>query len=128
MNGKSNIPSIGEEGLIYVTESGEERFIDFQRCYENYVVWQTQTDHLEEVRNLNQMDDEQLKEYVAGVYDWKEVAYRGIDGFPWSTEPCLGPCLEFHTEPPDRIEFDNAAEFEKLCRARQAGWQTTDLS
>src|SRR5438874_12217961 len=126
----TQIQAISAEGLRYLDENGVEQFIDFSVCFENYVKWSIEPSQLEEVKKLNRMDDRQLEKYIEELREWKQVAYRGEDGFPWATQPCEGSCIEFHTIPPTRFEFETEDElfYEVYVKIRRLGWQTLDLS
>jgi hypothetical protein len=128
VNGEQ-IQDITAKGLVYLNANGVAEFIDFQRCYENYVRWNTRTDKLEREKEINHMDDAQFKSYIEEIHEWREVAYRSIDGLPWAADPCRGPCIQFHTDPPIRFEFATVDDFTRVqSMIRRFGWRTSDWS
>jgi hypothetical protein len=115
MNGKL-IRDITEQGLVYTDESGNEVFIDFSACYANYVKRNTRPEHLKQMREGNHWNDADEKRYIEQLSEWREVAARGEDGFPWSKYPANGPCIEFYAEPPIRFVFETEDEFQRIWR------------
>jgi hypothetical protein len=124
------INNITSAGLVYTDANGTEAFIDFSVCYANYLKHVTSPEHLKDMREVNRWTDADERRYVQERGEWKEVAARGEDGFPWSAHPEKGPCIAFYTEPPIRFVFapgDDA--FYKVCASiRRMGWRTVDLS
>jgi hypothetical protein len=119
------IQKITAEGLVYLDDDGNERFIDFAAIHASNVKKRTSPEYLEKVKELNQWDDEGEKQHLKRLEKWREVAERNILGDPWGT----APYIEFHTEPPIRFEFATQDEFRTVRTAiEQFGWRTTDLT
>lgn len=127
MDGKQ-IRGISPEGLVYLTESGHEAFIDFSVCHTNYIRQMTSPEGIERMKELNpqsRWDAEGVNRYVEKVTRWKEVGRRNVLGAPWAD----GPYIEFHTQPPIRFDFATADEYAKVRHSmEQFGWRTMDLS
>jgi hypothetical protein len=122
MDGKQ-IQEVTAEGIRYVDDSGNEQFIDFEACYQNYVRRRTSAEHWEGFKQLNHLTDADWDDHVEWVKSHKLVGARNILG-------CGGsPFLEFYTEPPTRFEFTVLDEFHRVCYLmRKVGWHTNDLT
>jgi hypothetical protein len=124
MNGKQ-IQKITSEGLIYLDEKGEERFIDFLACYEKELQRFMNPDNLKRIQDINGFNAEQLEQSIQRHKEWKVVADRSIIGEPIGT----APYIEFYTEPLIRFEFDTKDEFQKVRHSiEQERWRTSDRS
>ena len=127
MNGKQ-IRDIKAEGLTYVDDEGNEKFIDFAVCLDNYFRKVTSAQYIERMKELNpqsQWDEEGIKNYIASRRRWREIANRCVLGKPWSD----GPFVEFHTEPSIRFDFDTEEEYgHARSHIERFGWKTFDLS
>jgi hypothetical protein len=97
------IIAITHDGLSFLDNHGNEQWIDFAECYQNY-----------------------LRESLAPpVERWKQVGVRNILTPPWAD----GPFIEFHTDPPIRFQFETEEDFYKARKTIEAGgWSTMDLS
>src|SRR5579871_3990594 len=100
LNG-SHIRGVTAQGVIYVDDSEEEVFIDFAKCYENYVNISLNSEMWERHKQLNNQTDADWDRYVERVKRWREVGRRNGLTPPWAD----GPFIEFHTEPPVRFKF-----------------------
>ena len=127
MDGKQ-IQNITAEGLLYLSDNGDELYIDFSACYKNYLEKVTSPQYIERMKELNpghQWDSEGIRQYVEKRIAWREVANRQILGPPWAD----GPYIEFHTEPPTRFNFSTEDEYRKVrYEIERHGWRTFDLS
>jgi hypothetical protein len=119
------IRAITPQGVVYLDDNGEEKFIDFAACYEKYVKRRTTPEHWEDFKKLNHKTDADWDWYVEWVKNWKEVGVHDAFG------GLLGkgsPYIQFHTEPPTVFDFATQAELYKAQNAiREAGWGTFDL-
>ncbi len=80
------------------------------------------SERLDEVRRINNMDEQQLAIYIERLRSAREVGERNAIGKPRRY-------IEFHTIPPVRFYFKNYKAFREIADAViQAGWQTFDLS
>jgi hypothetical protein len=111
------IKNITPNGITYINELGEDNFIDFKKCNENWIQYRKRTE------NLNDETVEQIKKSD------RYVGQRNI---------CSDhKFIEFFTYPKfTRFEFQETAErqdSEKLFSNLKnsitlAGWTTLDLS
>jgi hypothetical protein len=121
----SQIKTITDQGLTYTDENGEEKFINFFTCYENYLQRYLNQEAWEWFKQNNSKTDADWDDYVDHTKSWKEVARRNILTFPWGD----GPFIEFHTEPLTRFKFANEDEFYRVrYEVEKTGWVTFDLS
>jgi hypothetical protein len=120
------IQKITAEGLVYLDDDGNERFIDFAAIHANNVKKRTSPEYLEKMKALNHWDDEGEREWLEDVHEWKDVADRHFDGFG----TIAGfPYIEFHTEPPTRFLFATQDElYEVVHTLRRFGWRTFDVT
>lgn len=124
MNGQQ-IQKIEPAGLNYLDEVGKLGFIDFLVCHQNFVQRSTTPEALENVKEWNHMNDDDLNDYVRGVHEWRVVAGRYFS----SSSDKDRPYIEFYTEPPIRFEFRSPQEFQRVIYLlKNAGWRTRDLT
>lgn len=103
------IRNVTEKGLEYVDENGDDQYIDFEACYENFL----NTLHFDLEDNPEQQREINKK--------WKRVGQRDFSGHP--------PYIEFFTDPVARFEFASIDEFHQLrYQVEKAGWRTIDLA
>jgi hypothetical protein len=103
------IEGITVEGVRYLNESEESRYIDFRECNQNWIQYRS--------RNENLKNDE-VQEVIRND---KTIGQRDIDSNP--------PYFEFFTRPFTRIEFKSKNAFEQFRDTIGAyGWSTIDLS
>ena len=120
------IQSVTAASLTYLDESGSEHVIDFQTCYENYLARITSPERLENVKQWNNMSDEDITSYIEEAKNWKEIGARSISGDESSK---MQPYIKFYTQPPTRFEFATVAEFYDVQNSiRRARWKTIDLT
>jgi hypothetical protein len=121
----SQIKSVSAEGLSYIDQAGEEIFIAFSDCYENYVKRRLTPEIWQRYQELNRKYADDWDSYVAWVRERHEVGIRQVLTPPWAD----GPYIEFHTEPPTRFQFRTEEEYSQvLLVIHEAGWQTFDQS
>src|SRR5688572_11161498 len=97
------IISITKDGLSFLDDDGNEHWIDFAECYQNF---------LQETHALS-------------IERWKQVGVRNILTPPWAE----GPYIQFHTNPPIRFQFATEKDFYEVRQAVESGgWFTMDLS
>lgn len=122
------IEEVIEQGLWYVTDTGERKFVDFSVANANYIRETTSRDHIEHVKTLNPQrlwDDKAIKEYIERSLASRNVGNRNVLGQPWAD----GPYIEFATEPPIRFKFATQEEYGKVrYDMERFGWRTSDLS
>ena len=108
---QKTIKSITAAGLFYVEENGEERFVSFDDCNENWLAYRKRKENLseDEISRLEERD--------------KIVGQRDSD------PECF---IEFFTRPFLRFEFETAEEKAiyhwAWCAVWESGWKTIDWS
>ncbi|MBI5931601.1 MAG: hypothetical protein HY862_19995 [Chloroflexi bacterium] len=122
----TNIREVTSKGITYVDDDGQEQFIDFEACYQNYLKRFEDPHFRERLRQLNKLNVIGLRITIKRLKAWREVGARNVLGPPWDN----GPYIEFHTEPPIRFQFETREDMYDLLldTVRKAGWQTFDLS
>jgi hypothetical protein len=121
MDGKQ-IQEVTAEGIRYIDENGDEQFIDFKACYQNYERSRTSAEYRERITRHNS-SEEAWNRHLEHVEKWKEVGRRH---FSMRAEDCY---IEFFTEPPTRLVFKSPTEFMMVQRLTQkVGWHTYDLT
>jgi hypothetical protein len=99
------ITNVTSEGLTYIDDEGNPRFIDFETCLQNYMVRWEKDGITDEAKAF-----------------WRKVKNVGIR-FSFR-EP---PLIVFYTEPRVYFEFPTKADFYKvLSMIKRAGWRTND--
>ena len=111
------IKNITTEGLLYIDETGQEGFVDFKHCNDNWIQYRKRTEQLNDIS----VDDLKKHDICVGQRD-----------------TCAQPCfIDFFTHPKfTRFEFKEISSSEELGysfnRLQQAiiaaGWNTLDLS
>ncbi|MBB6214121.1 hypothetical protein HNQ80_000190 [Anaerosolibacter carboniphilus] len=110
------IKSITSKGINYSDEAGEEKFIDFEECNENWIQYRKRTEKLDDEKLANIKNND------------KCIGQRDI---------CANPIfIEFFTRPFTRFEFKESDEYPDPKEAFNclqneiilAGWKTLDLS
>jgi hypothetical protein len=84
MDGKQ-IKNITAEGLLYINDKGDEVYLDFSACYNNYLRKTTSPQYIERMKELNptfQWDEEGVRQYIKKRTAWREIAKRQILGPP----------------------------------------------
>jgi hypothetical protein len=116
------IQTITAEGLTYLTDDGEEAFIDFRVCHTNDFNRHTTPKNIEQMKAWNPQDnwdEDGVKEYIERVKSWRKVANRNI----------LELYIEFYTDPPIRFDFATVEEFHAVrSRLEKLKWYTFDLT
>jgi hypothetical protein len=103
------IQGISVEGVRYIGESGEFRFIDFRECNHNWIQYRSRTENLKD------------NEIQVVIRKDKTIGQRNSDANP--------PYFEFFTRPFTRIEFDSKNTFKQFRETVAAtGWSTMDLT
>jgi hypothetical protein len=118
----SQIREITSQGIRYMDADGEEQFIDFAACYDNYVKERLSPERWALYKELNPKADNDWDHYVERIKSDKEVAQRNIlsSRFPY---------IEFYTQPPTRFKFASEEAYREVRQAiEEAGWRTGDLS
>ncbi len=98
---ETNIVELRDDGIVYIDDEGVQQFIDFEACYQRYIVM---------VRQI------QGREPISG---WKEIARRDI----------INRFVTFHTEPPTRFDFSTEEAWQEVVdHVYKIGWHTFDLT
>ncbi|MCQ3930886.1 MAG: hypothetical protein DPW16_10550 [Chloroflexi bacterium] len=92
MDGK-NIREVTSKGVSYIDDDGQEQFIDFETCYQNYLKSFEDHEYIENIRQQSK-DDAELQKWLERRKAWREVGVRNILQPPWAD----GPYIEFYTE------------------------------
>lgn len=116
---KKQIKMINTHGITYLDASGQEVFIDFRECYENYLKRRLSSEGWHGYQENNGQEISDWNTYLKTVIAWREVGWRNAEGF----------CFELHTDPPTLFEFEAVEEFQKMIYAiHYTGWATFDMS
>jgi hypothetical protein len=117
------IREVTPEGIRYVNEQGLEQFIDFAKCYQNFVKKWTSPEFWEQHKQVNNLTDADWDRHVERVMKWKEIGRSQPLEPPWSD----GPFVAFHTEPPIHFKFETLDEYMNLMSGiLKTGWKTFD--
>jgi hypothetical protein len=117
------IREVTSDGIRYVDDQGEERFIDFAVCYQNYVKKRTSPEYWETHKQVNNLTDADWDRHVERVMKWKEIGRSQPLEPPWSD----GPFVEFHTEPSTRFQCETIDEYVNLLSSiEKTRWKTFD--
>lgn len=102
------ITSITSDGITYIDDEGNQQFIDFESCHQNYVM------DTEKRRGL--ISPEEQKE----LYEkHKNVGIRLTFRVP--------PAIEFYTLPRTHLEFPTRERlYEVAYKIEKAGWRIRD--
>ncbi len=118
------ISRMTKEGLWYKDEE-QEKFIDFETCYEKYVEEFLNPEMWEKIKKANNKSDDDWEDYADGIRRFKYVGDRNILTPPWAD----GPYIEFYTQPPIRFKFVTEKQFQRVrSYIERAGWRTGDRS
>lgn len=122
----SQIREITVEGIEYVDDEGELRFIDFAICHENYVEKYGRTDYVKKYKETlgKNVSDEEFEKVMERARSLRGVGARQILGPPWAD----GPYIEFFTEPPTRFEVTEEEYNQILGKMYLLGLLTFDRS
>jgi hypothetical protein len=102
------ITNITSEGLTYRDDEGKPQVIDFETCFQNYII------SMEKSLGASITDED--REF------WLEDKYVGIR-FAFGQPPAI----EFYTEPHIYFEFQTKDDFWKvIVTMKAAGWRTND--
>lgn len=119
------IKQVTVDGLTYVNDAGEEAFIDFALCFQNWLEPQLTPEALKKFKELNYMTDEQVENFVARMRNETVVGGRDIGGYP---EGKL-PRITFYATPSIAFEFPTTDEFHRVRYwIKKAGWRTYDMT
>ena len=113
------IQSITPDGMHFIDEYGEARYIDFYECYQNFAQQDINYDLFRKSNAEKQMSDEEFR-----VYFEENRLYACVGG-----RNSIDLYIEFYTDPVTRIEFDNTGElFDFATEILRAGWWLTDYT
>jgi hypothetical protein len=102
------ITNITSEGVTYTDEEGNEQFIDFKVCLQNYIKTK------EKNRGSSVTDED--REF------WQKAKYVGVR-YTFS-EP---PNIQFYTDPRIFFEFPIKDDlYDVAYKIKKAGWRTND--
>jgi len=102
------ITNITSDGINYVDEEGNQQFIDFESCSQNYVM------RMEKIRGSS-FTDEDRAFWQRGKFVGLRVTFR---------QP---PALELYTEPRIYFEFPTSDDVWKVASMiKKVGWKTND--
>jgi len=104
--------TITSEGIYYENNFGENLFLNYKECNNNWLLYRKRTEFL---------NDEQIFELKGKD---KTIGQRDVD-----PQKCY---IEFFTQPFTRFEFKNPEQMSDYLRLRDSiqfnGWTTHDLS
>lgn len=122
------ITSIEPNGITYTDSDGNEQFIDFEPCYQNYLNRRLSPEAIENFKQWNPQMAHDVEGHILRVKNWKEVAQRNIIGDNWHQQ--IQSYMEFHSNPRVRIEFENQDDFYEMRHKveNEFRWRTFDLS
>lgn len=131
----SQIREISEKGISYLDDSGEEGFIDFENCYQNFLKRCLSLEAYEKHIELNPSNHHKTyEEYVGWIKSMNEIGRRNVCGRQYSfddnvTSESDNPYFEFFTNPLSVVECDNQDEYWKVRKGfEKHGWRTQDMS
>jgi hypothetical protein len=121
----SQIQEVTASGLKYLDANGQEQYIDFNQCYENYVRKWMSAEYQQHIKAINNMTDDRLSNVVERAKQIKQIGIRQVLTPPWAD----GPYLEFYTEPHIRFKFETRDEYDEVLQTiEDASWNTFDQS
>ena len=116
---KTRIQSITPEGIHYTDEHGETRFIDFDRCFQNFM---KPGDNFDMFKKTDAEKQISIEEFRAYFYENCLVAVVG-------GRNSIEKYIEFYTDPETRIDFDDAADlWQAAGQIVKNGWWLTDYT
>lgn len=127
------IKTVQQNGLIYQDHNGNEVFIEFEECYQNYLKQLLSPESVESYKVLNHKTDDDIEAYIARVQSWREIGQRNILGESKKVGRDLErglPYIEFYTSPLVRFEFDNEDDYGTFRQKIEGDfhWRTSDLT
>jgi hypothetical protein len=112
----ARIQRVTKEGLFYLDDTEQEKFLSFALCHLNYV--------MEFVDRSQSYSREERQEEIRRRRARKCIADRGSGGYPFG---CFG--VEFYTNPPVLFEFATYEIFRDFYQVLwDYGWATFDRS
>ena len=119
-----------QDGIVYIDNEGDEQFIDFEVCYQNYLQRRLSPEAIESYKKANNLTDDDLPEYFEHLKNWQVIGGRNYSGDRSGSGEYSLPYLDFFVQPTIRVEFPNQYEFLKIERtlARKFKWRTIDYT
>ena len=126
----SQVKETRQDGIVYVDNEGNEQFIDFEVCYQNYLKRRLSPQEIESYKELNNKTDSDVPAYIDGLKKWRRIADRNILGDGIGNGEYGSPYFEFYTQPRVRIEFENQDKLWEMRHKleREFRWRTFDLT
>lgn len=124
------VKEVRQDGIVYIDDAGDEQFIDFELCYQNYLKQQLSPESIESYKALNNKTDDDVPEHIERTKNWRAIADRNVLGDDFMSGANNPPYFEFYTKPRVRIEFKNRERL-NLMRAlieSKFRWRTSDLT
>lgn len=126
------VKDVRQEGIVYIDHEGNEQFIDFEWCYQNYLHPRLTLEAFQRIQELNPGMPEDFEAYSTRIKRWKQIALRNMIGLDFvDGEAQYGlPYFELHTKPRVRIEFENEDAFHEMHHKieREYRWHTFDMT
>lgn len=126
------VKEIRQDGIVYFDKVGNEQFIDFEECCQNFLRRHLTPEAIEGYKRLNHKTDDEVEDYIVSVKKWRYVADRNVTEYDFvdgiSTRGL--PYFEFHTRPPVRIEFESQDDLREMQYKieREFRWRTFDVT
>lgn len=101
------VKQVRQDGIVYIDNAGDEQFIDFELCYQNYLEQRLSSEGIESYKILNHKTDDDIPEHIERVKNWRAVADRNVLGADFMGGANSPPYFEFYAKPRIRIEFES---------------------
>jgi hypothetical protein len=124
------IKEVRQDGIVYVDATGDEQFISFKSCYQNYFERRLSRQSSQKRSKVIRMLYRFVAEWSERRKGWRAVADRNVLGDDFMRGANNPPYFEFYTTPRIRIEFDSreALDTMRYLIERQFRWRTSDLT
>ena len=124
------VKEVRQDGIVYFDDVGNEHFIDFELCYQNYLEERLSPESIESYKTLNKKTDDDVPEHIERVKKWRAIADRNVLGDDFMSGANNPPYFEFYTKPRIRIEFENKDLLWSMRNLieRKFRWHTHDLT
>jgi hypothetical protein len=122
----SQVNEIRQDGITYLDDAGQEQFIDFEACYQDYLAGRLSPKAIQDFQQMNRIADEDMPAHIERIKKWREVGKRNVLGD--DIERRL-PYIVFYTSPRIRIEFDHREKYDEVIYLlRKSNWHTFDMT
>ena len=123
------VKQMDKTSITYVDDNGDEQFIDFEACYQQYLERRLNPKAIENMKNAN--NDFDLEKYIKRTKTWKEIGKRNFEGDYWLTKTKIdSPFIQFHSVPMIILKFKDKDEYGVYQSKieHEYGWHTFDMT